>query len=97
MSCSFDNSKVCSDMPLKSTHLLQQPLLDTEGSGEHRELSGNEPGLGLMGRQVPLLLWSGQVVCLVGKQNGAGWPTSLVLCWEKKHAWILALVHFKNV
>lgn len=33
MACSFDDSKVCSDMPLKGALLPQQPLLDNERRG----------------------------------------------------------------
>lgn len=33
MACSFDDSKVCSDMPLKRARLPQQPLLDNERRG----------------------------------------------------------------
>lgn len=41
MVCSFDDSKVCSDMPLKRARLPQQPLLDNERRGNTGNSVGN--------------------------------------------------------
>lgn len=82
MACSFDDSKVCSSMPLKRAVCLSSLYWIMKG-GEYRELNGNlKPEEG----------WEQLNLSLVGKLNVAGWPTSwdFIYPGKKKRAWILA-------
>lgn len=57
MACLFDDSKVCSDMPLKRAVCLSSLYWIMRG-GEHRELSGN---------MKPEGVWEQSSLSLVGK------------------------------
>lgn len=94
MACLFEDSKVCSDMLLERPSRPSSLSWITE-EGTTGTLWESEAGVGGSSWALP---WSSRVcLSLVGKQNGAGCPTAGFCPGKRKRAWILALVHLKNV